>query len=302
VTLAESLLKPGLASIEHYHAKTEEIYYFTQGSGSMSLNGKMFRVKKGDGVLIPPGTRHRMENTGRTDLKLLCACAPPYSHNDTFNVRYNFKLMIFDFDGTLVKSAPGIHATANVMAKFYGTGPVSLEHVEQTLGTGLDDFIKRTFPEVLKTHSMAEIMKKNLEIYDHEYKRGLKIFAGVRKTLQALHKKGIKLAIVSNKFSKYVNGINKELLIDRYFDTVLGSENVKKMKPDPYPLNLLMKKYGVDKSETLMVGDSQYDVEAGKRAGVFTYFLTYGYADIKKVRKNNPDFIENNLKKILKLI
>jgi phosphoglycolate phosphatase len=301
-TLAEAALLPGMSTIEHRHNKSEEIYFFTEGNGSMAINGKKFKVQKGDGVLIPPGSRHKLVNTGKKNLKLLCVCAPPYSHDDTLHTESRFKLIIFDFDGTLVDSAPGIHATANAMAKLYKEPPVSMKKVTREVGTGLDNFIAGIFPRQLKKYSMESMIKTYRRIYDKKFMTGLIIFPGVRETLARLHKKGTKLAVVSNKLKRYVVDINKRVGIQKYFEVVLGSADVKRKKPDPYPINLLMKKYGVKKDETMLVGDSKYDMEAAHRAGVHKFFLTYGYAVKSEVKKWKPDSSSGKFKDILKAI
>ena len=82
-SLAEATVPPGAATLLHRHRATEEIYHFTRGTGTMTLGAERFAVRAGDTVCIPPGTPHRLENTGSEDLVLLCACAPPYSHDDT---------------------------------------------------------------------------------------------------------------------------------------------------------------------------------------------------------------------------
>jgi len=82
-SLAEATLAPGGSTLLHRHRETEEIYYFTQGTGLMTLGAERFAVRAGDTVCIPPGTPHRLENTGEDALILLCACAPAYSHADT---------------------------------------------------------------------------------------------------------------------------------------------------------------------------------------------------------------------------
>ena len=83
-SLAEATVPPGAETEEHYHAVTEEIYFFTAGSGVMKLGDEETTVAAGDTVVIPPGTPHKLRNTGAEPLKLLCCCAPPYSHEDTF--------------------------------------------------------------------------------------------------------------------------------------------------------------------------------------------------------------------------
>lgn len=83
-SLAEATVPPGGGTEEHYHRASEEIYLFTHGSGRMRLGDEESEVAAGDTVVIPPGTRHKLWNTGTEPLKLLCCCAPPYSHEDTY--------------------------------------------------------------------------------------------------------------------------------------------------------------------------------------------------------------------------
>lgn len=82
-SLAEATVPPGGETVEHYHRRSEEIYYFTAGAGRMRLGDEEAEVRAGDMVVIPPGTRHKLWNTGPEPLVLLCCCAPPYSHEDT---------------------------------------------------------------------------------------------------------------------------------------------------------------------------------------------------------------------------
>ena len=82
-SLAEARVPVGGSTKEHYHQKTEEIYYFTHGRGRMSIEDEVRDVKAGDAVAIPPGQRHKLWNTGGEPLRLLCCCAPAYEDSDT---------------------------------------------------------------------------------------------------------------------------------------------------------------------------------------------------------------------------
>jgi mannose-6-phosphate isomerase-like protein (cupin superfamily) len=82
-SLAEATVPPGAETIEHFHRTSEEIYLFTSGMGRMTLGEEETSVRAGDAVVIPPGTRHKLRNTGPEPLVLLCCCAPAYSHEDT---------------------------------------------------------------------------------------------------------------------------------------------------------------------------------------------------------------------------
>ena len=82
-SLAEARVPVGASTQEHYHVKTEEIYYLTHGTGRIRIDGETREVKAGDAIAILPGRRHKLWNTGNEPLRLLCCCAPAYEHDDT---------------------------------------------------------------------------------------------------------------------------------------------------------------------------------------------------------------------------
>ncbi len=82
-SLAEASLDVGGQTAEHFHPVAEEIYYFLAGEGRMRLGEDEAAIAAGDCVVIPPGTAHKLWNTGPSRLVLLCCCAPAYSDGDT---------------------------------------------------------------------------------------------------------------------------------------------------------------------------------------------------------------------------
>ena len=82
-SIAEATVAAGEETILHLHRRSEEIYVFTAGAGRMRLGDEEADVRAGDTVAIPPGTRHKLWNTGAEPLVVLCCSAPPYSHEDT---------------------------------------------------------------------------------------------------------------------------------------------------------------------------------------------------------------------------
>lgn len=82
-SLAEATVGAGGDTLEHLHRTSEEIYYFVSGCGRMRLGQDEREVGAGDCVVIPPGMRHKLWAARDEDLVLLCACAPPYSDEDT---------------------------------------------------------------------------------------------------------------------------------------------------------------------------------------------------------------------------
>ncbi|MEO7727277.1 MAG: cupin domain-containing protein, partial [Burkholderiales bacterium] len=82
-SFAEATVQPGKKTALHRHTATEEIYHITSGAGMMTLGGEQFAVAAGETICIAPGMPHCIENAGNAPLKILCVCAPAYSHDDT---------------------------------------------------------------------------------------------------------------------------------------------------------------------------------------------------------------------------
>lgn len=83
-SLAEATLRPGQSTDRHYHRVAEEIYYIVEGTAAMDVDGSERRVGPGDAILIPPGAWHTIRADDDTTVRLLCCCAPAYTHDDTY--------------------------------------------------------------------------------------------------------------------------------------------------------------------------------------------------------------------------
>ena len=82
-SLAEATIPEGGTTLLHRHHETEEIYHVTQGEGLMFLGEEPFQVERGDTVCISPGTPHKIRNSGKVPLIILCCSFPAYRHDDT---------------------------------------------------------------------------------------------------------------------------------------------------------------------------------------------------------------------------
>lgn len=83
MSFAEATVDVGGTTLRHLHRESEEIYHIMQGTGTMRLGAAEFAIRRGDTITIAPGTPHNVTNTGGEALKILCACHPPYSDEDT---------------------------------------------------------------------------------------------------------------------------------------------------------------------------------------------------------------------------
>jgi mannose-6-phosphate isomerase-like protein (cupin superfamily) len=82
-SLAEATIPVGGATTAHYHRTTEELYLVTEGRGLLIIDDEQREIAVGDCALIPPGATHKLHNTGDGPLRIVCACAPAYSDEDT---------------------------------------------------------------------------------------------------------------------------------------------------------------------------------------------------------------------------
>jgi len=81
-SFAEITIPPGSSVLEHYHIKTEELYFVISGEGQMFIEGEFRTIGKGDAVVILPGQRHKVSNNGKIDFVMFVTCAPAYQDED----------------------------------------------------------------------------------------------------------------------------------------------------------------------------------------------------------------------------
>lgn len=83
LSLALAVIDPGTATLRHSHRTSEEVYYVLRGHGVLQVGGAQIAVAPGEAHLIAAGTEHSIRCVGAAPLEILCACAPPYRHDDT---------------------------------------------------------------------------------------------------------------------------------------------------------------------------------------------------------------------------
>ena len=179
------------------------------------------------------------------------------------------KLVIFDFDLTLVDSSDAITAGMNALAKDKGLRPVTKEEVKRGIGLPIlesfDDLWGKSCPSWIDyyRHGIVEL----------EYTL-IKPYPDTIPILTELKSKGIKLAVASNR-QRPRDTLSKINLI-QYFDDVIGLIDPVAPKPSPEMLNVLMQRLNVSPDETVYVGDSLIDIETAVSAKVRGIGVTTG--------------------------
>ena len=163
----------------------------------------------------------------------------------------------------------------------------------------------RPLQEIFKSYDENRIeemincyRKINLELHDDECKE----FDDVDLMLKTLKSKGIKIGVVTSKKSDMAERGAKLMGIFKYFDTFITPEITTKHKPDGEPVLKACENLGVSPSEALMVGDSPYDILAGKNAGAKTCGVKYTALPLEKLGESEPDFYVDKPLEILDLV
>lgn len=211
------------------------------------------------------------------------------------------KLIIFDFDGTLIDSVPDLAAAVNFTLKKLNRKLYSIDEIREWVGNGAQTLVKRALcgkKEFQENEINKNLYEQALPIFLENYEEKLcehtYLYEGVKETLEELHKRGYRMAIVTNKPHKFILPILEELGIEHYFELLLGADSLKKKKPDPAPLIHVMEHFNYSREESIMIGDSKNDIIAANNAEIHSIAVSYGYNYGEDITLHNPDLVLEN--------
>ncbi|MFA7074383.1 MAG: HAD-IA family hydrolase [Endomicrobiaceae bacterium] len=208
-------------------------------------------------------------------------------------------LAVFDLDGTLVDSQKDLTSAVNFTRNHYGLASLEISVVASFLGSGINALVKSVLPNVGET-KMPEAIGMFKDFYSKHLADTTKAYDGVREMLSGL--KDIKKAVLSNKSENFSKDIIENLRLKEFFDAIYGGDSFDEKKPSPKPIREIMNFLSVNKENTVMVGDGVNDVLAGKKAGVRTIAVLYGYSPKEKIEELQPDFIAATPKDVVNIL
>lgn len=183
--------------------------------------------------------------------------------------------VVFDLDGTLIHSAPDIHACLNRAMSDAGVRPFSLAEVTGFIGNGVPRLIERAvLARGLDRAEQGRIEQRFLDFYSADPVALTRPFEGVPELLQNLRARGLRLGVCTNKPQAPARDILARLGLETYFDIILGGDSVPQRKPHPEPLWRCFEQLG---AAGCYVGDSEVDAECAASAGIPFLLFSGGY-------------------------
>jgi phosphoglycolate phosphatase len=187
--------------------------------------------------------------------------------------------VLFDFDGTLVDSAPDLAGAVNDLRVERGLPLLPFETLRPYATYGARSLLKAGLGLTAEHAEYAATRVRFLEIYDERKLRHSNLYDGVLELLIALERQRITWGIVTNKNTRLAEPMIHELLRDRAFApaAVVCGDTTPTPKPHPAPLLLAASHAKIDVSTCWYVGDGESDIKAGLAAGMTPVLATYGY-------------------------
>jgi phosphoglycolate phosphatase len=208
--------------------------------------------------------------------------------------------IIFDVDGTLIDSKRDIAAAQHWVLGQLGVHSYKPEDLYPLIGKPLAETFATLLPPSLH-HRIAEASDLYKGYYPPRALETTTLFPSVRETLETLRSRGTKLATATTKLTAGTRRVLTHFGIAEHFSQIQGSDDMP-FKPDPFIITKILSDQSWEKSATIMVGDTDNDVEAGKRAGIKTCGVTYGSLSSEQIRHLKPDFVIDSLPELLNIL
>ena len=213
---------------------------------------------------------------------------------------HQIRHVIFDVDGTLLDSRRDIAAAQLWTFRQLGVTNLRPEDIFPLIGKPLAETFTTLLPPELH-HRVSEAGLMYRDYYRAHAFDTTDLFPHVRETIKALHDKGVGLATATIKSTQTTSRVLGHYGVAQYFAHIQGTDDGI-FKPDPAIINGILSAQQWDRSDTLMVGDTDKDVEVGRNAAVRTCGVTYGSFSRKQMALLKPDWIIDDIAELLRIV
>lgn len=212
----------------------------------------------------------------------------------------NYKYILFDFDGTLTDSSEGIYKSLTYAFESYGHGQPPESLLKQFIGPPLH----YSFTEIcgFTPEHAVEMTEKYRERYKVKGYLESRLYDGVYELLEELKNRGYKLATASSKPLHFVDAICEKLDIKKFFDFLGGTTFDNTTESKAMVCENAMKQLGGDVTNTLMVGDTKFDIEGAHAVNLPCCAVLYGFGTMEDFEKHKAEYIVEKPEEILDIV
>ena len=202
------------------------------------------------------------------------------------------RFLVFDLDGTLIDSELDLAHSVNATLAHMGRAPLAHSRIFGYVGQGAPRLIE----QALGPEATAEECRQGLEFFlayyrDHMLDNTV-TYPGVREGLAALE--GLAMAVLTNKPVRFSQRIIERLGLAPYFRFIYGGNSFETKKPDPAGMQVLLRDFGAEAKQVMLVGDSEVDVQTARNAGTWACGVSYGLGS-ERLAASPPDLLVDSL-------
>lgn len=213
------------------------------------------------------------------------------------------KLVIFDLDGTLLNTIYDLAQSTNFALAENGFPTHEVAEYNYFVGNGINKLFERALPEGERTEAnIARIREKFLIHYDQHNADKSRPYEGIPELLETLDKRGILLAVASNKYQAATEKLVAHFFPQIHFAAIFGQREGIPTKPNPQIVEDILGITNIGINKTLYVGDSGVDMQTALNSKVEACGVTWGFRPIEELEQFHPAHIVHTPEEILKLI
>lgn len=212
-------------------------------------------------------------------------------------------LVIFDMDGTLLDTIGDLAACCNQVLEARGLPCHTYEDYCGFVGNGVMRLVERALPEQLRTtETVAAVRADFVACYTEHIARYTRPYAGIPELIGELVRRGVRLAIASNKFQAGTEKLARHFFPDVRFEAVLGQRPGVPLKPDPQVVHEILACTDTAPGRVLYVGDTGIDMATARAAGVRSVGVTWGFRTREELTEHGACFLADRPEQILGLL
>ena len=201
-----------------------------------------------------------------------------------------YRAAVFDLDGTLLNTLADLTDSGNELLASYGLPPHTEQEYRYFVGNGSRKLMERILPGE-PPQRIDEALSRYKAIYERRLTAKSKPYDGILNMLAALRKRGVKLAVCTNKHISAAEALIQTCFPTNLFDAFEGDKPGVPRKPDPAHVRILLDKLGVASEETVYLGDSGVDMQTARNTGTLSVGVLWGFREKDELLENGAEVL-----------